>query len=326
MREEQNHATGGHPIGHQIPHPFRSSKKSPLTSVNRDLVAPNDGAHTGTTVSKPRRKQRMKPRDVDELASWLSERDFAILRSVDEHQFLTVQQIEALHFADNAPISGARIARRTLARLRDYRLLGILQRRIGGVKAGSAGLVHYIDDVGNQLLHGGRTRRVYGPSERFVSHRLAIADVHLALIEADRQRELELVICAVEPASWRRYTGIGGARLALKADLYAETSERSDSEFVHPWFIEVDLGTESIPTLVKKCRDYEAYRRTGIEQEQGGFPLVTWSMAHGDPRTAQRRRLDLRKAIERDRTLTTELFRIVAPDQVVPLLANGGAA
>jgi hypothetical protein len=272
----------------------------------------------------------MKPRDIEELASWLSERDFAILRSVAEHQFLTVRQVEALHFADHAPTSGGRIARRTLARLRTHRLLGTLERRIGGVKAGSVSLVYYLDVVGDQLLHGrsGRLarRRSRDPSSRFLSHRLAIADTHVALIQADRQGQLELVACDIEPASWRRYTGLGGARLTLKPDLYTETAVAGDGDFVHAWFVEVDLGTEGIETLLKKCRDYESYRRTGIEQQDGGaFPVVVWSVTHPDLAKADRRRKALREAIDSDRSLPSELFRIVAPEELVPVIRNGGA-
>jgi len=318
-----------HPTDGQIPYPLRSSKKLPLTSANDPLVSLNDGAHTGTTLPKPRRKQRMKPRDIDELASWLSERDFGILGSVAEHQFLTVHQVEALHFGDLAPTSGGRIARRTLARLREYRLLGTLKRRIGGVKSGSAGLVHYLDTAGDQLLNKrsaqqGR-RRSRDPSTRFLSHRLAIADAHVALAQSHRQQSLELVECVVEPISWRRFLGIGAVRLTLKTDLYIETAVPPGNELVHGWFVEIDLGTEGIQTLLKKCHDYEAYRRTGIEQEQGGFPLVIWSMTHADPLTAERRRRDLGKAIDRDHSLAPKLFRIVAPDQLIPLLMSGGA-
>lgn len=321
---EPSDANGSHPAQHQFGHPFSSSKKPHLTSVDSHLVAPNDGAHTGTTPAKPRAKKRMRPHDIDELGSWLSERDFAILRSVQEHQFLTVGQIEVLHFANNAPTSGGRIARRALARLRDYHLLGTLKRRVGGVRAGSTGLVHYLDDVGNRLLYGRRVGRVDAPSSRFVSHRLAIADAHVALVDADRRGQLEVATCAVEPASWRRYVGLGGARLTLKTDLYVETASTPGSEYVAPWFLEIDLGTESIPTLLKKCRDYESYRRTGIEQEQGGFPLVVWSMTHSDSSNAERRRTALREAIDRDHTLTPELFCIIAPEELVPLLAAGG--
>ncbi|PEG33318.1 hypothetical protein CQY20_31470 [Mycolicibacterium agri] len=115
--------------------------------------------------------------------------------------------------------------------------------------------------------------------------------------------------------------------LTLKADLYVEIATAPDSEFVNAWFIEVDLGTETISTLLKKCRDYEAYRRSGIEQaDEGGFPLVAWSVTHSDPSKGQQRRLALQAAIERDRTLTPELFRIVAPDQLVSLLRVGGAS
>jgi hypothetical protein len=156
---------------------------------------------------------------------------------------------------------------------------------------------------------------------------LAIADAHVALVQADRQGHFELVECAVEPASWRRFTGIGGARLTLKPDLYVETAATPDSELVHAWFVEVDLGNEGIQTLLKKCRDYESYRQTGIEQEQGGgFPLVVWSVTHPEPTKAERRRLALRDAIDTDRSLPNELFRVIRPDQLVTPLQTGGTS
>lgn len=306
---------GGYPIAH----PPAAGKKPPLTSINRQIGSGNDGAHTGTTRS----------RDIEALASQLSERDWAILRSVAEHQFLTVRQVEVLHFARNAPTSGSRIARRTLARLRRLRLLAALERRTGGLGAGSEGLVHYVDVVGDRLLRGRsgrRARRFHEPSRRFVRHRLAIADARLALIEADHRHQLELVESAVEPTSWRRFTGIGGARLTLKPDLYVETAADRDGDLVSAWFLEIDLGTEHIPTLLKKCHDYEAYRRTGIEQDRhGAFPLVVWSVTHTDEARATPRRLALQDAIDADRSLTSKLFRVVAPDLLVSLLANGGA-
>jgi hypothetical protein len=324
--EGRQQLRGDHPIAH----PFTSFTKPPLTPADVDPGSLNDGAQLGTTTTRPAAKRRTHAADIDAITALLSDRDQAILQSVDEHQFLTVRQIEALHFADNAPISGGRIARRTLVRLRGHRLLGTLERRIGGVRAGSGGLVHFLDTVGDQLLHGrpGRQarRRSRDPSTRFLNHRLAIADAHVALVVADRQGLLELVDFAAEPTSWRRFTNIGGARLTLKPDLYTETATAGDGDFVHAWFVEVDLATEGIETLLKKCRDYEAYRRTGIEQEDGGgFPLVVWSVTHPDPTKAARRRQALREAIDRDRTLEPALFRVVRPDQLVPLLANGGA-
>jgi hypothetical protein len=328
MRRDQDpyEASGGHPTAR----PLRGStagKSSLAQGISGSLGETKYGAHTGTIQAAGTGQSRVHARDIDELASWLSERDYGILRSVAEHQFLTVKQIEALHFADHSPTSGARIARRTLARLRDHRLLATLNRRIGGVRAGSAGLVHYVDVVGDRLLRGrsGRqARRSYEPSPRFLNHRLAIADVHVALVKATRRGQLQLVECELEPSSWRHFTGLGGAHLTVRPDMYLETAANPDSDLVRAWFIEVDLGTESVPTLLKKCRDYEAYRQSGIEQAHGGFPPVIWTVTHRDPIRAERRRRDLEKAIEHSRTLTPELFRIIAPEQLVPLLASGG--
>lgn len=327
FHEDKNDHTGSRQ-SHPVAHPIAAVVPSRLAPSDPAPGVLNDGAQTGTTPA-PRRKQRLLPRDLDELRGWLSDRDMAVLQSVSDHQFLTVRQIEALHFGDHAPTSGGRIARRTMAKLRDYRALGTLERRIGGIRAGSAGLIHYLDSVGDQLLHGrsGRSarRRKIEPSSRFVDHRLAVADAHVALVDADRQRTLELVSCAVEPAAWRRYIALGGARLILKTDLAADTAVPPGSEYVHGWFIEIDLGHEGIQTLLKKCRDYEDYRRSGVEQERtGGFPVVIWSMAHTDETKAERRRIALRTAIDADPSLPSHLFRIIAPQQLVPFIAAGG--
>lgn len=308
---------------HPFAHPIASGSRQPTTTVNTSPVVTNDGAPRGTTQPPSGPPRRVTASALAAIADRLSDRDRIVLVSIAEHRFLTVRQIQALHFAGHAPISGSRIARRTLARLRSFGLLGTLERRVGGVRAGSAGLVHYIDDAGHQLLHGRRRQRVQDPSERFVSHRLAIADAHIELVDADRGGAIELVECTVEPTSWRRYTGLGGAPVTLKPDLYAETAV--SGELVHAWFIEVDLGTESIPTLLRKCRDYESYRRIGTEQEQhGSFPLVVWSVTHHDSVKAERRREALRQAIATDRTLLDELFRIVAPQQLADAVQHRG--
>ncbi|MFV8241907.1 replication-relaxation family protein [Mycolicibacterium peregrinum] len=294
----------------------------------------NDGAHAGTThlpSSAPRRTKtapyrRTSASDIDAIRYRLSSRDIAIIESVAQHRMLSSRQIEALHFDRNAPSAAGRIARDVLGRLRSMRLLGTLQRYIGGTHGGSRGAVHYVDVVGDRLLRGrpGRAaRRPHEPTERFVRHTLAIADAHIELISAHRRGDLELVESSVEPASWRTHTGVGGARLTLKPDLSAETA--TDDDYVHAWFIEIDLGTESIPILLRKCRDYEAYRQTGIEQDRhGSFPLVVWSITHRDPAKAERRRQALADAISRDRRLPSALFRIVAPEQLLPLIRNGG--
>ena len=141
----------------------------------------------------------------------ISARDRAVLPSIEQHQFLATRHIEALHFTDIAPSARSRITRRNLARLRDLRVIAALDRKLGGARAGSEGMTYFVDVVGDRILHerpGQRARQTHEPSARFLRHRLAIADAHITLIQADRNRQVELAGSAVEPAAWRAFTGI----------------------------------------------------------------------------------------------------------------------
>lgn len=322
------------PAGHGGPigGPAASNPHAPSPPVDDQsppIPSGNSGAPRGTTAPARRpTDQRISASAIDVINSRLSDRDRAILRSVDEHQFLTVHHIETLHFDTIAPDARSRITRRVLARLRSLRVLDALDRRISGVRSGSQGLIYHLGVAGDRLLErpvrrGARLR--YDPSARFLAHRLAVADAHFALIAADRDRTLELLDSAIEPATWRTFTGLGSARRTLKPDLFAETAARGDGGLVRAWFIEIDRGTEHVPTLLIKCREYEAYRQTGIEQERhGSFPLVVWSLSHPDPAKAARRRQALTGAIVADLRLPSALFRIVAPEQLLPVIQNGG--
>ncbi|BBX63229.1 hypothetical protein MSAS_24030 [Mycobacterium saskatchewanense] len=323
---QQNWGEHGGPVAGPVAstNPLPSS---PVDGQSPSIPSGNSGAPRGTTTpANAPTDQRISASGIDLINNRLSDRDRAILASVDQHQFLTVRHIEALHFDAIAPDARSRITRRVLARLRGLRVLDVIDRRIGGVRSGSQGLIYHVGVAGDRLLErpvrrGARLR--YDPSARFLGHRLAVADAHVALITADRDQTLQLIDSAVEPATWRTYTGLGSARRTLKPDLFAATA--TDDELAHAWFIEIDRGTEHIPTLLHKCREYEAYRRTGIEQDRhGSFPVVIWSMTHSDPANAARRRQALAEAIEADPRLPNALFRIVDPEQLLLLIERGG--
>lgn len=248
----------------------------------------------------------------------LSDRDRAVLRSVAAHRFLMTRHLEGMHFTGHATAdSGARTARRVLKRLHEHGLLSHLQRRIGGVRAGSAGYVWAIGPVGWRLLTTGQSPRWrrYEPSLRLLSHYLAIADVHVALIAADG-REFELTTVELEPTSWRHYLGTGGEQRLIRPDLRVVTN--IDAYEDH-WFLEVDLGTEHPPTIVAKCRDYLTYAASGAEQrEHEVFPRVLWVVQSND------RQVRLKQAISRSR-LDPAQFRVTTQDQVVAILMGGAA-
>jgi len=250
----------------------------------------------------------------------LSDRDWAILGTVAAHRFLTTTQVQAFHFTDHASdLSAARVCRRVLERLRRDRLLATLQRRVGGVRAGSASFVWHLDVAGDQLLRqtsGARPRRrTFEPSLHFLRHTLAVADLHLQLRQTASTGAIELLRIEAEPACHRRYPNLGGGLTTLKPDLYAVTATR---EFEDSWFFEVDLGTESLPRLLAKCAEYEAYRRSGVEQRTSGvFPIVVWLIAE------TRRRAALTAAISKDQSLPDGLLRVLALNDLPTLVAGG---
>ena len=92
--------------------------------------------------------------DLDTLADRLTERDYELLRDVEKYRLLTTRHVQRLHFdpVHPTPTASARSCNRALARLRDARVLKALDRRIGGVRAGSAGFVWYLGPAGDRML------------------------------------------------------------------------------------------------------------------------------------------------------------------------------
>lgn len=295
---------------------------NPETSSQVRGVSAPTGATTPTrsTAPLPEPEHRVSRRQLELICRELSDRDRAILQTVAAHRFITTRQLQALHFDGHAsPLSSARRCRRVLERLHRQRLLGTLQRRVGGVRAGSAAYVWHLDVVGDRLLRAGsasgRSRqRGYEPSLQFLRHTLAVVDAHLSLHRLTP--DVGLLRVETEPTCHRRYPGLGGGVRVLKPDLFAVTLTK---DFEDSWFLEVDLGTESLPRLLAKCRDYEQYRRSGIEQERRDvFPLVVWLISDGH------RRDSLLAAIDRDAELRTDLFRVITAEQLPALVGGDG--
>lgn len=243
-------------------------------------------------------------------------RDLAIISQVASLRLMSARQIEALHFAPeqhSSPATAARTSRRVLERLTRDRLLRRLERRVGGVYAGSAGFVYALGTVGQRLLELDQPRpRLREPSKLFVEHTLAISQLVTDLTLADRGGRLELLDVQAEPVCWRRIPGL--ERRILRPDLLLAIGA-ADLEL--RWFVEVDLGTVEVPRLLRKCRLYDAYYRSGAEQAAHGvFPRVLWitNQARGDA---------LLGSIKRSKHLTERLFLTTTPASAVEALAGG---
>jgi len=255
-------------------------------------------------------------RGVAQTRERLSERDLAIIRQVAELRLMSARQIQAVHFPDGEHYNeqaATRARQRVLERLTRERLLIRLDRRIGGVRAGSAGFVLALGPIGQRVLAtSGPRRRSYEPTLRFVDHTLAIAQLVVDVVLASRQGLLDALDVQAEPCCWREFSGLGGRRL-LRPDAFVSLG--SDGYELR-WFIEVDRATESLPVIVRKCHLYADYYQSGKEQAARGgvFPRVCWIVP--DELRAER----LRRAIARDRNLPERLFIVATEPNTLGIL------
>lgn len=215
------------------------------------------------------------------LGGRLSDRDQAVLTDLVRLRFLTAGQIASLHFTAIAkPLTRTRRVQHQLARLVELDLVRRLERRQGGVRAGSSGFTYTATAEGQRLaaLLAGQpipsARSLREPGSRTVAHTLAGSALYVALVEADRAGVLELFTHESEPTCWRGFVGPIGEPRWLKPDAFVVVAT---PEYVYRAMIEIDQATEGSQTLRRKLATYVDYWRSGREQQAHDvFPRVVW--------------------------------------------------
>jgi hypothetical protein len=262
-------------------------------------------------------QRRMGHRMLDNIRDCLSDRDLAVIRSAAELRLVSAIQLERLHFRPSqggSPATAARTCRRTLSRLADLGLLSRLDRRVGGIRAGSASFVYSPGALGYRVVDPSKRHRLREPSHWFVDHTLAIAELYVRLVEAERVKRFDILEIATEPSCWRQFSAPYAGTVDLKPDLFVSLGV---GDFEHRWFIEIDMGTEHAPTLQRKAGIYLNYLRSGQEQaEHAVFPRVAWQVPHAA------RRQQVQAALQ-ELGGPEGLFLVVAPEQAVERI--GGA-
>jgi len=249
----------------------------------------------------------------------LSHRDLSIVEVVARYRVLTGDQLRRWMFpvADNGSSAGAlRRSQRCLKRLVNDAVLDTLERRVGGVRAGSAGHCYVLGYRGQRVAFPDRRART--PSaigDRFVAHALAVGELVVGAVEAERSGGIELLGVEPEPEVWRHYVGRTGTAAVLKPDLFLAIGI---AETEHRWFVEVDRATESMVRIDVKCRQYLDYLRTGREQDRHGvFPKVLWTVPH------DRRRRQLNALMTRLPPPADRLFAVTLHDNAIIHLKGG---
>jgi hypothetical protein len=125
-------------------------------------------------------------------------------------------------------------------------------------------------------------RRPGAPGQRFIAHTVAVSEVYVSLVEADRAGRLRLRAFDAEPA-WP--DGRGGL---LNPDAFAVVG---DGRVDRLWWIEVDLGTESLPTVHRKLTAYLDFVRRGQLGPHGVVPRVLLTTSTDDRLAAVQREI-----------------------------------
>lgn len=257
--------------------------------------------------------RRITARRLAELHDRLSQRDRTVLRVLKDFRLATVAQLQAIVFHDHATDQTAnRVARRTMNRLLELGAVTRLERRIGGIRAGSTGHVYSLAPVGHRLLGDTTRKRNHEPKLHHVKHTLAITDLAAQLHRASRDNDFEIEVLQTEPHCWRSPND-DNAKI-LKPDLHIRIANKNTEL---SWFIEIDLATESGTVLTRKLQAYTDYWRSGAEQEAHSvFPRVAWIAPD------QNRADFIARTIEKGEGVEARLFSVTTAAMAVGLIAE----
>ena len=251
------------------------------------------------------------------VAARLSTRDWHIVEAVHRLRLVTGWQLDRLYFAELAGRSRTVSRSRALSRLVSWQVLARLPRRVGGAQRGSSVAVYALGVAGQRVLRERASgtplskpvRPATVPGDRFIAHTLAIAELYVQLVEADRAGQLRLWEFKANASAWWP-NGEGGW---LKPDAYLVTS---NGRVDHLWWAEVDRATESVPTVTTKLQTYLRFVQQGQIGPREAIPRVLITVPHEQRRTA------LTNVVQRLPPPAAELFHVVTHEQAVAWLTT----
>jgi hypothetical protein len=198
------------------------------------------------------------------LADELTPRYTAPLPHLARVRLLTGAQLDRL--LTEPELSGEtlrRVRRRVMTRLHRAGLVAMLGRRIGGVRAGSAGHVYTLTTAGHRLLallNGApapaRKQPSHTPGPLFLSHTLTISGIYVDLVENSRGDGFQMASFVTEPHCWHPV----GNGAYLRPDAYVVLRATTHADC---WWLEIDQSTEIVPRLRAKTRTYRDFLTSG---------------------------------------------------------------
>jgi len=221
---------------------------------------------------------RVSRRQAISLNDQLSDRDKAILQALGTTKLLTGEQLDRLFFSYLSDLHYSRTRRRVLNRLISMGLVTTLARQIGGIRAGSRGLVYCLDVAGQFLIASWRemnrehrTRRPRTPGLPFLNHSLAVSEAFVSLTTFARVQSFKLARFLTEPDCW---WPLNKSSTQLRPDAFVLVE---NDDYESAWWLEIDQGTENIGRIRAKLTAYQGFARSGGKLPHGLLPRVLFA-------------------------------------------------
>ena len=296
---------------------------TPTPDKGKDVYRPK--AVIDATGAPPPRLTRKR---LLALEAELSDLDWQILETICQCRAILGKQIRRLYFTGRASQNAnTTAANRRLKALSGLGLIAAVNRKVDCRSRGYVAYIYYLTEAGEHILQihrhepEVRTRNIE-PSVATLAHTVSLAECYVLAVETCREEDMRLMAIEMEPDCWRPYQGSYKNRI-LKPDLAIVTEKQDwmsheEAWYELRWFIEVDLNTEDIQTIVGKCRRYYEYYKSDTEQRLHGdvFPLVAWIV-----KTEARKR-SLIRHIRETFPQYPRIFAVILPDEFTDMLRD----
>ncbi len=261
----------------------------------------------------------------------LEDRDRELMQLIRRFRFMRTDQLCKIFFSKPEGTERAKLSRTTrcLHRLEKWGVLSHLPRRVRPNRGGTYGLVWRLTETGIRVLNLGRTgakrQRPYEPSETFLEHTLAVADIYTDIVTLCQSRDYLNILderIESEAAKTFRYPDspfVINKEIKVWPDLYVKLQNRDEKgdTVTDRWFIEVDRGTERSKELKEKCERYVIYCKSGrTKKDYGSNPSTLFVVPN-------ERRKEQITAIAKEATEYKKMFYVVTREELADRLLKG---